>query len=134
MGQVPHPGTGWVQEFVSSTSGLLVHSLSSPGRAEHLMVPSWRGVFVCCPACDPPPLAHRLPLLASYQQGLLVSLELLGLAAPSTLTALEELRRLALARAQLSEEEVRHHTASRLVWCVGARERHTQCLELCCSS
>lgn len=36
-----------------------------------------------------------------------MSLELLGLAAPNTLTALEELRRLALARAQLSEGEVR---------------------------
>lgn len=47
--------------------------------------------------------------MASYHQGLLVALELLGLSAPSSLQkALEELRALALTRAQLTEQEVRH--------------------------
>jgi hypothetical protein len=48
----------------------------------------------------------RLELLGCYHQGLLVALEMLGLAVPDLQQALAELRRLALARASLSEEEV----------------------------
>jgi hypothetical protein len=49
----------------------------------------------------------RLELLASNYQGLHVVLDLLGLSVPHLPTTLSELRKLALARAQLSEEEVR---------------------------
>jgi hypothetical protein len=49
---------------------------------------------------------NRLQLLAAYQRGLLSGLELLGLAPPGLQSTLDELRRLALARAGMSEQEV----------------------------
>jgi hypothetical protein len=59
---------------------------------------------ICLLPCLCPP--NRLELVASAYQGLQVALDLLGLAVPHLPTTLSELRRLALARAQLSEEEV----------------------------
>jgi len=56
---------------------------------------------VCCA------VLCRLELLAAYQRGLCVALELLGLSVPDLDTTLQQLRRLALARAELSEQEVR---------------------------
>ena len=51
-------------------------------------------------------LLFRLELLASYQAGLLQSLDLLGLGVSDLHSSLAELRALALTRAQLTEEEV----------------------------
>lgn len=53
----------------------------------------------------------RLQLLAEYQAGLLASLQLLGLAVPDLAACLDALKSLALARAGLTQQEVRG-----LVW------------------
>jgi hypothetical protein len=49
----------------------------------------------------------RLQLLAEYQCGLLASLQLLGLAVPDLAGCLDSLKSLALARAGLTQQEVR---------------------------